>query len=132
MAAICSCNFPTGDSGQGWLKRRSMCALTCAQPHNKAPVGLLGQIPCGVRQCERAAPEPDGDSRPELKSGGVFGHQRQREKRMALGFAAPQAGCAQLFGAAGQIWDFFQGGGRYGDVKFHDNLLNILVEYLSG
>ena len=105
-----------------------MCALTCAQPHNKAPVGLLGQIPRGVRQRERAAPEPDSDSRPELKSGGVFGHQRQREKWMALGFAAPQAGCAQFFGVTGQIRDFFQCGGGNGDVKFHDNLLNIFFE----
>ena len=80
----------------------------------------------------RAAPKPDSDSRPELKSGGVFGHQRQREKRMALGFAAPQAGCAQLFGAAGQIRDFLQRGGGNGDVKFHDNLFNILVEHLPG
>ncbi len=78
------------------------------QSHNEAPLGLLCQVPGGVRHNARTAGKTDCDCSPELDFFRVFCNQHAGQEWIVLCFCRPQAGKSHLLGSLRQLRDLVQ------------------------
>ena len=62
-----------------------------AEPEQQAPTARALQVPCGLRQDERAAPERDRDGRSQAHARGRERRGEQRQEGIVCGLVAPQA-----------------------------------------